>query len=254
MTNRYFPKRLVRIVSDIMEYWQDEEVCSHMMDIDDILEIYDKTNGNILYRIHLPCIHEWHMGYENATDFSETKTDPSFDYKVYNQRGFSYARLLRNLLPDGFVVEYQYAYEDVRHDCECITIPHSSSKQLLIDASELLEANKVKDKELYMNSLKRFIDLCPNPKILQFYTGLRWDKGDIDVLWWSSKLDCRASIGKEEFTFYIWHGYNHGKKEDECFSNGVGGMDYDEEDFAYSFYDEMDWIFTHDDELYKCRP
>lgn len=255
MTNKYYPKRLVRIVSDVMEYWQDEETFSYMVDNDDMLEIYDAQQyDTVLYRIQLPGIYEWHMSYENATDFAETTTDPTFDYDKYNKRGLSYARLLRNLLPDDFVVEYQYAYEDKKHNCECITIPHSSAEQLMIDASRLLAANNVSDKRPYIDALKRFIDLCPSPMILNFYTGIDWDKEDIDIYWWSSKLDCRASIGKDEFTYHIWHGNNHGRKDDECFSNGIGGMDYECEDFAYQFYDSMHWIFMHDKEIYNCHP
>jgi hypothetical protein len=69
---------------------------------------------------------------------------------------------------------------------------------------------------------------------------VRWDgdEREVDILWDTSNLDIRFSIGIDEVRWHIWSGVNHHSKDDECFGQGVGGEDIDEkESFAFWFFD-----------------
>jgi hypothetical protein len=58
-------------------------------------------------------------------------------------------------------------------------------------------------------------------------------------------LDCRASIGVEEYRWKVWAGDNNYSKDDRCDAIGVGGNEITQgEDWAFWFYDYMNEIIT----------
>lgn len=103
------------------------------------------------------------------------------------------------------------------------------------------------DSKRFEKNIKAFLKQCPDDGILA-ESHISWDEEEreFDILWDTSNLDMRFSIGLDDVTWHIWTGINHHNKDDECFSHGVGGEDIDDEDsFASWFFDciKMDWAF-----------
>ena len=98
---------------------------------------------------------------------------------------------------------------------------------------------------IYENALE-FISLSPNDRIVKDVKVV-WDEEckEIDFLWDTKRLDCRASIGVEEYRWKVWAGDNNHSKDDRCDAIGVGGNEITQgEDWAFWFYDYMNEIIT----------
>lgn len=98
---------------------------------------------------------------------------------------------------------------------------------------------------IYGNALE-FILLTPNDRIFKDVM-VKWDDEykEIDFLWDTKRLDCRASIGEEEYTWKVWVGDNNHSKDDRRDGWGVGGNEITHsEDWAFWFYDYMNEIIT----------
>lgn len=64
------------------------------------------------FRIVVPGIEEWHRRYVVATDFAETETDASFDWKRWHYEGLLFAKEIKRQLPSIYKLYYQTPYED----------------------------------------------------------------------------------------------------------------------------------------------
>lgn len=60
----------------------------------------------------VPGIEEWLRRYEQATDFAETTTDPSFNWRRWHHEGLCFAKAIRERLPRCFSLYYTPPYED----------------------------------------------------------------------------------------------------------------------------------------------
>ena len=118
----------------------------------------------------------------------------------------------------------------------------NNADRLLNEAAQLLAELDLVEVERYEKNIKAFLKECPDDGILA-ESHISWD-GEVrefDILWDTSNLDMRFSIGIDKARWQIWSGVNHHSKDDETFSNGVGGCDInDEEPFAYWFFDNLE--------------
>ncbi len=236
-------RHLCELAPDYDVHWQDEKGCGVTVE-EDVIEITDDPEGyNVIYRAKAPSMADWHEEYVNATDFANTETDESFDYKAWNSHGLALARTIRNQLPDDVDVWYMYPFEDKSHDCDEVLILKSSKQHLLTEARQVLSEEGINNIDQWMELVEAFVAQSPYDSFFDEYTEVCFLDGDLDIYWYTPDLDCRASINLEEFTFHIWNGINHGRKDDECFIHGVGGEGVEKEDgeycFAWSFYDQM---------------
>lgn len=234
---------ICEIAPDYDVHWQDEEGCCNTAE-DGIIKITDDPGGyNTIYRATSPALNKWHDEYVKATDFVNTSTDESFDYKAWNRRGLALARTVRNQLPDDVDVWYMYPFEDKSHHSDEVLILQSSKQHLLIEAQNALIEEGVEDLDQWMELVKAFVAQSPYDSFFDEYTEVSFIDGDLDIYWFTPDLDCRASINLEEFTFHVWSGENHGQNDDECYLHAIGGQgtekEYGRYRFARWFYDHM---------------
>ena len=124
--------------------------------------------------------------------------------------------------------------------------------RLLNDVRTLIRENNIPNGELYIKHILDFFAQSLDESIFRFTT-VSWDKEEreFDFRWDTKLLDCRFSIAADEFTWHQWIGINHHCKDDECYTHGVGGDDYENKNFACCFFDGMRW---HIDEIKKDEP
>lgn len=115
----------------------------------------------------------------------------------------------------------------------------SNTERIINATLELLATNKVRWSVTYENNMRAFLKQCPDDGMLA-ETNVYWDTNgrEIDIIWDSSNLDVRFSIGKKETRWKVWIGENHHRKDDKQYSWGFGGEPIDKEGkFAYYFFD-----------------
>jgi hypothetical protein len=117
----------------------------------------------------------------------------------------------------------------------------SNSERIINEFKDVQAKENIPDKETYEKNLKAFLIQCPNDGILT-ESHLNWyeEEHELEVLWDTSNLEVRFSIGIEEARWNIWIGVNHHKEDDVRYNWGVGGDDIDEKCcFADVFFDFM---------------
>ena len=117
------------------------------------------------------------------------------------------------------------------------------AREQLLGLKEILQVEGYDT--IYANAVE-FISLSPNDIILKDVK-IIWDEEckEIDFLWDTKHLDCRASIGAEEYRWKVWVGDNNHSKDDRRDGWGVGGNEITHsEDWAFWFYDYMNEIIT----------
>ena len=126
----------------------------------------------------------------------------------------------------------------------------NNTERLLDEFKQVLLKQSIPDSEIYEKNLHAFLSQCPDDGMLA-EAHLRWDEEEqeLDVLWDTSNLDGRFSIGATDSRWRLWVGVNHHSKDDECFTHGVGGEEITEEGiFAMYFFDYMnDYWEDHKD-------
>jgi hypothetical protein len=78
---------------------------------EDTLELCIDDNENYI-TITIPGIYEWQQEFEDATDFTDTKTKDDFDWADWHKRGIKLAKQLREKLPQSYDLWYDAPYED----------------------------------------------------------------------------------------------------------------------------------------------
>ena len=104
-------KRIFTIDPDYDITVLDEESCTYYCENDDTLELCIDDNENYI-TINIPGLYQWQQEFENATDFTETKTKDNFDWLVWHKRGMVLAKQLREKLPPSCDLWYSAPYED----------------------------------------------------------------------------------------------------------------------------------------------
>lgn len=100
----------IYIWPDYDYYIQDEEgMCSGSTD-----DIVDNVDIDLLPRfsIIVPGISEWCERYVLATDFADTTTDPSFDWRRWHRDGLMFAKEIYRQLPRNYNLIYKRPFED----------------------------------------------------------------------------------------------------------------------------------------------
>lgn len=126
----------------------------------------------------------------------------------------------------------------------------SNADRLLKEVAPLLAELDPVEAEKFEKNIKAFLKECPDDGILA-ESHISWDgeEREFDILWDTSNLDMRFSIGLDDVRWRIWVGINHHSKDDEKFADGFGG-EYinDDEPFAYWFFDNLDsyWKYHKD--------
>lgn len=119
----------------------------------------------------------------------------------------------------------------------------TNAQRLLNEVRELLGKYNIANAELYEANIVSFLKQCPNDVYLRDVTVVWDNKEEFDFRWDTKLLDCRFSVGLKETTWHFWAGVNTHHKDDECYQNGVGGMEIEgnENFFAYTFFESMGW-------------
>lgn len=119
----------------------------------------------------------------------------------------------------------------------------TNALRLLADVKSLIAQHNIPNAEKYEANVVAFLNQCPDDAILE-NAKIVWDgdECELDFLWDTAHLDCRFSIGIERVRWHLWVGENNHSKDDECFTNGVGGEQIDDRNiFAHIFFYEMEW-------------
>ena len=110
MKDKQAKDHYITISPDLDYYYQDEEgMCGGYSD--DVIENNDRIIQPI-FSIVLPGISEWSRRYEDKTDFANTETDPSFDWKRWHRDGLLFAKELYRQLPRSYNLLYDPPFED----------------------------------------------------------------------------------------------------------------------------------------------
>ena len=123
----------------------------------------------------------------------------------------------------------------------------NNADRLQKEAKPLLAELDPVDSERFEKNIKAFLKECPDDGIL-VESHICWDEEEreFDILWDTSNLDMRFSIGIDEVRWHIWAGVNHHSKDDVTFTNGVGGNDInDGEPFAFLFFDNLEYYWKY---------
>ena len=117
----------------------------------------------------------------------------------------------------------------------------NNSDRIQEELKELIVINKIHSSDVYERNVFSFFKQCPDDGMLN-EAHIRWDReeNEFDIIWDTSNLDVRFSIGIKECSWGFWAGENHHRKDDKCFCWGFGGEDIDDKDlFATYFFDCM---------------
>lgn len=100
----------IAISPDYDYYYKDDEgKCGGSTD--DVIENYE-WNLQPKFNIIIPGIAEWCERYVLATDFADTTTDPSFDWRRWHRDDLLFAKELYRQLPRNYKLIYRKPFED----------------------------------------------------------------------------------------------------------------------------------------------
>lgn len=116
-------KSHIRISPDYDILYVDAANCCYWTYGDEI-SICDPSLGPCFCFV-VPGIEEWVTRYIMATDFAETTTDPSFDWKAWHHEGLCFAKAIWKKLPRCYSLYYEPPYEDKSGTIYAITIDAS---------------------------------------------------------------------------------------------------------------------------------
>jgi len=123
----------------------------------------------------------------------------------------------------------------------------NNTERILDEYKQVILKLSIQDSEIYEKNLQAFLRQCPDDGMLA-EAHLRWDEEEqeLDVLWDTSNLDGRFSIGATNCRWMLWVGVNNHNKDDRCFAHGFGGEEItDEGVFAMWFFDNMNDYWEH---------
>lgn len=103
-------EHFLRITPNLDTLFDDENGMSYPAYDDEIDNEYMKLFPR--FKFYVPGIYEWLRRFENATNFSETTTDPSFDWRGWHRDGLLFAKEIFSHLPRNYNLLYLRPYED----------------------------------------------------------------------------------------------------------------------------------------------
>lgn len=103
-------KPYIRISPDIDVLFVDGDSCCASAYGDEIGN--DSPWLGPRFSIVVPGIDEWVRRYEDATDFAETTTDPSFDWISWHYEGLCFAKAIWEQMPRCYTLYYEPPFED----------------------------------------------------------------------------------------------------------------------------------------------
>lgn len=103
-------KPYIRISPDIDVLFVDGDSCCASAYGDEISN--DSPWLGPRFSIVVPGIDEWVRRYEDATDFAETTTDPSFDWISWHYEGLCFAKAIWEQMPRCYTLYYEPPFED----------------------------------------------------------------------------------------------------------------------------------------------
>lgn len=106
-------KQYIIISPDIFVLYQDGEGCCSSAYSDEVSNV-NRELGPV-FSIVIPGLEEWCQRYENATDFADTTTDPSFDWRSWHFEGLQFAKAIWQQMPRNYTLIYKPPFEDPTH-------------------------------------------------------------------------------------------------------------------------------------------
>lgn len=103
-------KSFIRISPDIDVLYIDSDSCCGIVYGDEICN--ESPSLGPRFSIVVPGIEEWVKRYENATDFVETVTAPSFDWITWHYEGLCFAKAIWEQIPRCYELYYEPPFED----------------------------------------------------------------------------------------------------------------------------------------------
>lgn len=103
-------KPYIRISPDIDILFVDGDSCCASAYGDEISN--DSPWLGPRFSIVVPGIDEWVRRYEDATDFAETTTEPSFDWISWHYEGLCFAKAIWEQMPRCYTLYYEPPFED----------------------------------------------------------------------------------------------------------------------------------------------
>lgn len=110
MKDKQAKEHYITISPDYDYYYQDEEgMCGGSTD-----DVIDNYEWNLQPRFNniIPGIAEWCERFVMATDFANTTTAPSFDWRRWHRDGLLFAKELYRQLPRNYNLIYRKPFED----------------------------------------------------------------------------------------------------------------------------------------------
>lgn len=103
-------KHYIRILPDLFTLYQYGEgfcSCAHGDEVSN-----EQPELEPMFSIIVPGLEEWCRRYEDATDFADTVTDPSFDWRSWHFEGLQFAKAIWQQLPRNYSLFYWPPFED----------------------------------------------------------------------------------------------------------------------------------------------
>lgn len=116
MTDKHF----IRISPDIFVLYQDGEGCCSSAYSDEVSNV-NRELGPV-FSIVVPGLEEWCQRYEDATDFANTTTDPSFDWRSWHFEGLQFAKEIWQQMPRNYTLIYVPPFEDRSHTIKKLVV------------------------------------------------------------------------------------------------------------------------------------
>ena len=148
-------KQFIRICPDCDVLYDDADTCCSNGFGDEIEN--DELDLGPRFSFVIPGIKEWLQRYEDATDFADTTTDPSFDWVTWHYEGLCFAKAIWKQLPRSYSLFYSPPYEDNSHTITDLEIDES------ID-SVIKELSSKADKSPKEPSFKNKVDFIAECK------------------------------------------------------------------------------------------
>lgn len=215
---------------------QDEEGVCYSCDANDCIHLDD-------YEIVIPGIYDWYLYFNTYVDWVASKMEKGFKAKKFHRDGKRLAKEIRRQIKAEDVLYYDKAFEDdsgvVKRKSKVNLETYSRLAEKQLYALKKIVCDE--EKETIFNNALKFISLSPKDKVFKDVK-VSWDEieNEVDFIWDTCRLDCRASISKDDYGWRVWVGENHHCKDDPCDGWGFGGNEISEDqDWTFWFYDYM---------------
>lgn len=236
-------KQFIRICPDIDVLYDDAEQCCSNGFGDEI------ENGELelgpRFSFVIPGVEEWLRRYEDATDFADTTTDPSFDWVTWHYEGLCFAKAIWEKLPRCYSLYYDPPYEDKSNTLSYMEIDekidvlidylrrradHTKRKPALKNkvAFTIERKEQVLSVLFQVNLMKKAIDISYDwlPKVKDWLKRIRETEENVSHLWLSkyTLFYFKQTVGSHLDMGQLWI-VNYDNKE-PCFQAYVNTAEF----------------------------